>query len=53
MLEVCIKKAQASENAKHRHVWNINMYILNGHKIFFTLYILEFTVHEDGEIEFL
>jgi hypothetical protein len=53
MLEDYIKKAHASENAKHRHVWNINMYTFSGHDILFTLYILEFTVHEDGEVEFL
>jgi len=50
MLEVYIKKARVSENTKHRHVWSINMYKFNGHDILFTLYILEFKVHEVGEI---
>lgn len=53
MLEDYTKKAHASENAKHRHVWNINMCTFNGHDILCTLYILEFTVHEGGEKEFL
>lgn len=49
MFEGYIKTAHSSETAKHRRMWDINTHTFNGQDILFTLYILEFTDHEEGE----